>query len=192
MPSVRRYIPVLILFPFLLAACGGGASSGDAAACQNYWFTTVGACLPESWKLLDRTELDQRGVPEDVIIAFQSSESVSGQYPTISITREPLATVAEPAEYSEATIRSVAVLPGYTLIDRKQTTIDGIPLPVHVFFAQPVSGEPQRRFTQVSTVVGKDGYTVTALTPLTVKSALESEILTIIGSITFVEPVTKE
>lgn len=162
----------------------------DTIACQTYWFEQVGACLPSTWKLLDRTELTERGVPDDVIIAFQSETSVSGQYPTISVTKEPLSTVATPEAYSEATTRSVAVLPGYKLIDQKQVTIDGESLPVHVFFAQPVSGEPQRRFLQVSTVSGQNGYTVTALTPLTVSSALENEIFTIMGSITFKPPET--
>ena len=190
MGAVRRFVPALLFVSLLLAACGSKSSS-SVADCQTYWFTTVGACLPQSWKLLDRTELSQRGVPEDVIIAFQSADAVSGQFPTISITREPLTTVVDSAAYSDATIRSVAVLPGYKLIDQKKTTIDSVSLPVHVFFAQPVNGEPQRRFTQVSTVVDKAGYTITALTPLTVTSALETEILTIIGSVTFKEPATK-
>lgn len=186
---MRRFIPALLLFPLLLSACGSSSSSDGTAGCQTYWFEIVGACLPDSWKLLDRTELDQRGVPEDVIIAFQNAESVSGQYPTVSITREPLSTVVGASDYSEATIRSVAVLPGYKLIDKKKISIDSVSLPVHIFFAQPISGEPQRRFMQVSTVVNKDGYTITALTPLTVKAALETEILTIIGSVTFQAPM---
>ncbi|OIO54224.1 hypothetical protein AUJ46_03825 [Candidatus Peregrinibacteria bacterium CG1_02_54_53] len=187
MALVRRLSSIVVLLSLLLTACGSGSSGGSA--CQNYWFEQVGACLPDAWQLLDRAELLQRGIPEDVIIAFQNETSVSGQYPTVSITREPLATVVEPVAYSEATIRSVAVLPGYKLIDQKKVTIDGISLPVHVFFAQPVTGEPQRRFLQVSTVVGQNGYTVTALTPLTVSSDLESEIFTILGSITFKAPV---
>lgn len=184
---MRRRIPLVLCLSLLLASCG---SSEKAPQCQIYWFDQVGACLPASWQLLDRTELAERQVPEDVIIAFQSETSVSGQFPTVSVTREPLATVAEPTAYSEATIRSVAVLPGYKLIDQKKVTIDGVSLPVHVFFAQPVSGEPQRRFLQVSTVVGQNGYTVTALTPLTVSATLEGEILTILGSITFKAPET--
>ncbi len=186
---MRRTLSVLLLLPLLLAACGS-SDGGDAVACQTYWFEQVGACLPSTWKLLDRAELTQRGVPDDVIIAFQSDAAVSGQFPTISITAEPLSAVATPEAYSEATIRSVSVLPGYKLIDQKQTSLDGVSLPVHVFYAQPVSGEPQRRFLQVSTVVGQNGYTVTALTPLTVASALENEILAILGSVTFVAPET--
>ncbi|MFH1444268.1 MAG: hypothetical protein ABIG34_02660 [Candidatus Peregrinibacteria bacterium] len=186
MAAVRQITPIVFLLSLLLTACG--ASTDGGSDCQTYWFDQVGACLPGTWKLLDRAELLQRGVPEDVIIAFQSEASVSGQYPTVSVTREPLTTVVEPAAYSEATIRSVAVLPGYKLIDQKKVTVDGVSLPVHVFFAQPVTGEPQRRFLQVSTVIGQNGYTVTALTPLTVSSTLENEILTILGSITFKAP----
>ncbi|MDD4287656.1 MAG: hypothetical protein PHN33_04890 [Candidatus Peribacteraceae bacterium] len=187
MEFVRRFSPLLLLLSLFLVSCGS-SSSGEATQCQTYWFEQIGTCLPSSWKLLDAVELAQRGVPEDVIIAFQSDTSVSGQYPTISVTREPLSTVVTPADYSDATIRSVSVLPGYKLIDQKKVTIDGVSLPVHVFFAQPVSGEPQRRFLQVSTVVGQNGYAITALTPLTVSSSLESEILTILGSITFKAP----
>ncbi|MDO8469289.1 MAG: hypothetical protein Q7S29_06070 [Candidatus Peribacter sp.] len=186
---MRRFSPLLLLLSLFLVSCGSSSSTGTTQ-CQTYWFDQIGACLPGTWKLLDRTELAQRGVPEDVIIAFQSDESVSGQFPTISVTREPLSTVVTPADYSDATIRSVTVLPSYKLIDQKKVTIDGVSLPVHVFFAQPVSGEPQRRFLQVSTVVGQNGFTITALTPLTVSSTLESEILTILGSITFKAPET--
>lgn len=157
-------------------------------ACTSYWFTTVGACLPQNWQLLDRAELDQRGAPEDVVVAFQATQASSGQFPTVTVTREPLSAVVTPDAYSEATIRSVSVLPGYKLIDRKTTKIDGVSLPLHVFVAQPVSGEPQRRFYQVSTVIGQNGFTITALAPLTVQSAVENEILKIMGSVTFVEP----
>ena|GEM_PF-392851 len=189
MGSVRRFSPLLLLLSLFLVSCGS-SSSTDVTQCQTYWFDQIGACLPSSWKLLDATELAQRGVPEDVVIAFQSDTSVSGQFPTISVTREPLSSVVTPADYSDATIRSVSVLPGYKLIDQKKVTIDDVSLPVHVFFAQPLTGEPQRRFMQVSTVVGQNGYAITALTPLTVSSALESEIYAIFGSVTFVAPVT--
>lgn len=189
MGSVRRFSPLLLLLSLFLVSCGSSGST-ETTQCQTYWFDQIGACLPGSWKLIDRTELAQRGVPEDVLIAFQSDTAVSGQFPTVSVTREPLSTVVAPADYSDATIRSVSVLPGYKLIDQKKVTIDGVSLPVHVFFAQPLTGEPQRRFLQVSTVVGQNGYAITALTPLTVSSDLESEILTILGSVTFVAPVT--
>lgn len=188
---MRRFSSSVLVLSLFLVSCGAGTSS-TATDCQNYWFDQIGACLPASWILLDREELSQRGVPEDVIIAFQSNEPVSGQFPTISVTREPLSTVVTPAEYSDATIRSVAVLPGYTLIDQKKVTIDGVSLPVHVFFAQPVSGEPQRRFLQVSTVVGQNGFTITALTPLTVSGTLEAQILAILGGITFKAPEATE
>lgn len=187
---MRRTAPLLLLVSLLLVSCGGSKKNGDTVQCQSYWFNEVGACLPATWKLLDRTELTQRGVPEDVLIAYQSETAVSGQFPTISVTKEPLASVVTPQAYSDATIRSVSVLPGYKLVDQKPTTIDGVALPIHVFFAQPVNGEPQRRFMQVSTVVGQSGYTITALTPLTVSAALENEILTIIGSTTFKAPET--
>jgi len=184
---VRFFVGVLLCG--FLAGCGSGGSD-EVVQCQTYWFDVVGACLPSNWKLLDRAELTARGVPEDVAVAFQNEESVSGQFPTVSVTREPLTTVVDPQAYSDATIRSVAVLPGYKLIDQKKVDIDGVSLPVHVFFAQPLSGEPQRRFLQVSTVQGQSGYTVTALTPITVQSSLESEIFTILESITFKAPET--
>jgi len=187
MESVRRFSPLLLLLSLFLVSCGSSGSTGTTQ-CQTYWFDQIGACLPGSWKLIDRSELAQRGVPEDVLIAFQSDTSVSGQFPTVSVTREPLSTVVTPVDYSDATIRSVSVLPGYKLIDQKKVTIDSVSLPVHVFFAQPLTGEPQRRFMQVSTVVGQSGYAITALTPLTVSGDLENEILTILGSITFKAP----
>lgn len=171
----------------LMTACGG-SGGGTVAQCKDYWFGEVGACLPEHWNVIDRSVLSSRGVPEDTIVAFQAKDPVSGQFPTITVTREPLAAVTDPVAYSDATIRSVAVLPNYAVLDQRQEKIDGTSLSLMAFSAQPVSGEPQRRFYQVSTVVGKMGYTVTAVAPLTVTSALENEILTILGSVTFVAP----
>lgn len=187
-----KKLPLVLLSTVValsLSACGSTTTaSGDLAACKHYWFQMVGACLPDNWNVLEQSDLNARGVAEDTVIAFQAKDASSGQFPTVTITREPLASVVDPVAYSDATMRSVAVLPNYKLIDKKKTTLDGTALQVHVFYAQPAAGEPQRRFYQVSTTVDRSGYTITALTPVTVPSALEKEVLTIIGSITFKQP----
>ena len=184
---MRRFAPSIVLLSLVLTACG---SAGTASTCATYWFDTVGACLPDGWISLDRTALDQRGAPEDVVVAFQMKDAVAGQFPTVTVTQEPLANPVAPASYSEATIRSVSILPGYKLLDKKSTKIDGESLSVHIFLAQPVTGEPQRRFYQVSTTKEKTGYTVTAITPVSVPATLDADVIKILGSVTFVAPVT--
>jgi len=189
----QRLFPALLFSGLILASCGGGDTA--AATCKEYWFTAeqIGACLPDNWNVLDRAALDGRGAPQDVVIAFQLKDAVSGQFPTVSVTREPLATVVDPVSYSDATMRSVSVLPNYKFIDKRTVSITAtggksLSLPIHIFSAQPVAGEPQRRFSQLSLVVEKSGYTVTALTPLSVESTLEAAVLKILESVTFTAP----
>lgn len=184
---MKRFALSTVLLSLALTACG---SSGTVSTCATYWFDTVGACLPDGWISLDRAALDERGAPEDVVIAFQTKDAVAGQFPTVTVTSESLTNPVAPSSYSDATIRSVSILPGYKFVDKKSMKIDGVSLSVHVFLAQPVTGEPQRRFYQVSTTKEKTGYTVTATTPVSVPTALDSDIIKILGSITFVAPVT--
>ena len=173
-----------IVFPLLLAACGGeGPVAVDCH--KEYWDGTVGACLPQGWGVVDSETLRQRGVPEDTIVAFQAEEAVSGQFPTVTVTSEPLSDVTAPTTYSKASIRSVSVLPGYTLIDSVQVNIDAEAIDLHVFTAKPVADEPSRRFYQVSTVANNMGYTLTATTPVSIDDALEKQVYFILQSATF-------
>lgn len=134
---------------------------------------------------MNQETLRQRGVPEDTVVAFQAEEPSSGQFPTVTVTKEQLTEQVEPSAYSEASVRSVTILPKYTLIDSTQTNIDGQSLSLHVFTAQPISDEPVRRFYQVSTVSDGVGYTVTATTPVAAEDALEKQVYFILGSTTF-------
>jgi len=179
----KRY---LLLACLLLTACGGGSS--EVSCDQSYWDGVYGTCLPAGWTVIDRETMRQRGVPEETIAGFQTEEPVSGQYPTITLTRERLAQPATPSQYSDASIRSVEVLPGYELIDRRNHSIDGEDVSLHVFSLQPIQDEPRRRFYQVSTTVEENGYTVTATSPLSVDSSLEAEIQLILDRTTFEEP----
>lgn len=187
--SVKRPLIALALACLLLSACGSSTPSGTAA-CASYWFDVLGACLPEGWHVLDRTALDERGAPEDVIVAFQMDDAVSGQYPTVTVTREPLASVMASADYGRATQRTVSVLPGFKELDTRTVKVDGKDAYVYVFLAQPVKDEPQRRFSQMSVVQDKTGYAVTAITPVSVKNTVEAAVTQILQSITFTAPVS--
>ncbi|MAE68426.1 MAG: hypothetical protein QF793_00030 [Candidatus Peribacteraceae bacterium] len=181
----------LLSVSLLLTACGGG--SGDKVSCDvNYWDGTFGTCLPESWEILNTETLRQRGVPEETIAAFQSSESHSGQFPTVAVTRERLANVVDPKQYSDANMRSVEVLDGYEHVDTRDFEIDGSKISLHVFTGQPIEGEPRRRFYQVSTTVEDTGYTVTAVSPVSINKELEGHILLILEQVTFEEPKEEE
>lgn len=152
----------------------------------------MGTCLPEKWEVLNTETLRQRGVPEETIAAFQSSESFSGQFPTVAVTRERLANTVDPSQYSSANMRSVEVLDGYEHVDTREFKVDGVKVNLHIFTGQPIEGEPRRRFYQVSTTTGDVGYTVTAVTPLSISKDLDDSILLILGEVTFVEPKEEE
>lgn len=190
MRFVRLKNALLIGSLILLAGCGG--SSASTIACEtDYWDGNLGTCLPKGWVVLDAETLRQRGVPEETIAAFQKSTAVSGQFPTVAVTREPLADAVTPVQYSDANIRSVQILDGYKQIDSKDFTVDGEKVKIHTFTAQPVAGEPQRRFYQVSTIVKNIGYTFTGVAPVSIDATTEKEILLMLQKITFKEVVKK-
>lgn len=170
---------------FLLAACGGGAT---ATVCERgYWDGKVGTCVPEGWQVLDRAALDEKGMPSEVLVAFQSEKPVSGQFVTVTITSETLTQPLTTADYSEASIASVAGLSGYEEQDRLSATVDGEDVDIHVFTAQPSSDQPESRFYQLSAVSDSIGYTFTAATPVSVSDDLEAQVLSLLRNVTFVQ-----
>ena len=187
---MKRALTFLTL-AVLLASCGGGSSTKAAVVCkEQFWNGVVALCLPAGWTVLERERLDERGVPEQVLVAFQSETPVSGQNPTLTVTSEKLPAPLDSAAYSKASIRSVTTLPGYKMLDSRAIQVEGQAVELHVFTAQPVAGEPERRFYQLSAVAASIGYTFTALTPVSISDQLEQEILLIMNSVRFSEPTT--
>lgn len=172
----------------VLAGCGGGASERTANCEYAYWDGAVGTCLPTGWHVVDRNGLDQRGVPRDVVVAFQSDTAASGQFPTVTVTREALAQPIGSTAYSEASVQSVKSLPGYQELDLRDQITDDEDVKMHIFSAQPRVDAPKTRFYQLSAVSGNYGYTFTAAVPLSVESDLENQLLLIIGNATFRKP----
>lgn len=175
------------LFALTLVACSGSGSSGSACT-QQYWDGTLGICLPENWEVMSQETLTQRGMPEEVLAAFQSEDEVAGQKPTVTVTRETLTGETDPVAYSKASIRSVGGLPGFNQLDRRKFTWNTFDVEIHIFTAQPLPDEPERKFYQLSVINGNTGYTVTGFTPVTVSSGVENQVLTILRSITFTDP----
>ena len=175
----------------LLSACGGGSTSTDVTCGMQYWSGKIALCYPDGWKLLEREKLEERGVPQQVLAAFQSQQTVSGQTPTLTVTSEQLPVALDSSAYSKASIRSVASLPGYTLIDNRTMQVEGQTVELHIFTARPVEGEPERRFFQLSAVTANIGYTFTALTPVSISERLQKEILLILNSVRFSEPTAQ-
>lgn len=185
---MKRLIATLSV-TLLLAACGGSSSSSTEISCkEQFWNGVIGLCLPAGWTVLEQETLADRGVPEQVMVAFQAEKTVSGQTPTITVTSEKLNTPLDSAAYSKASIRSVTTLPGYKLIDSRAMTVEAQNVDLHIFSAQPISGEPERRFFQLSAVGANIGYTVTALTPVSISDTLQKEIMLIMNSVRFSEP----
>lgn len=184
---MKKSVLLITASLLLLSACGGG----DEAASQcdsRYWDGTVGTCLPKGWHVVDRAGLDQRGVPRDVLVAFQSDSPASGQFPTVTVTREALANPVDPASYSEASTQAVRSLPGFEQIDLRSVTIDEEAVSLHIFNAQPKSDAPKTRFYQLSTTAENAGYSYTAAVPVSIDSSLENQLLLIIQNATFIAP----
>lgn len=188
--SRMKKITAALALTFLLAACGGGDAT---IACEEtYWDGTVGTCLPAGWHALDRAELDDRGVPTEVVAAFQANTPTSGQFATVTVTREALSQPLTSSDYSEASVQSVIGLPNYDEVDKQDITIDDTDVTLHIFTAQPDPEEPEARFYQVSAALGNTGYTYTAATPVTVSNELEEEVLVIVRSATLRGPNATE
>ena len=180
-----RYFALTITACLVLVACGG--SDGGASCKEDYWDGTYGTCLPSDWIVVDSETLRQRGVPEDTVVAFQSEIPISGQFPTVTVTRESLAKVTSPQAYSDASVRAVTVLPGYKELDTRDLRVAGEKVRLHIFKAQPTADEPERRFYQVSTVSEGVGYSVTATTPVSVEDELENQVLLLLRESIFSE-----
>lgn len=149
-------------------------------------------CLPEGWHQVSQQELNSRGVPADVILVFQADVPISGQFTTITVTRETLLQPITAPEYSDASVLSVQGLPGYEQVDEQSVEIDGQEVTLHVFAAQPQSDQPATRFYQISSVAGQTGYTFTAATPVTTPNDLEASVTEMLKSVTFEEQVEEE
>jgi hypothetical protein len=183
---MKKPVLLVVSAAFFLSACGGGESSSVACESQ-YWDGTVGTCLPAEWKVLERSVLDQRGAPPEVVVAFQANEPVSGQFPTVTVTRETLKQTMTSPEYSELSVQSVATLPGYEEGSERSLTVDEEEVTLHTFTAQPRSEEPRVRFFQVSIASGTSGFTYTGAVPLTVPTKTENEIRLILENATLRE-----
>lgn len=187
MGSMKRLVAATGL-AILLASCGSSGGTAEVACNEQFWDGEVAVCLPTGWSIVDRETLADRGVPDEVLSAFQADKTASGQFPTVTVTKETLTEKLDSTLYSEASIKSVKTLPAYTLIDTQEITVDGKDVGLHIFTAQPVNDEPARRFYQVSAVSKGEGYTVTGLAPVTAATSLDKEIQLILKSTSFRKP----
>jgi hypothetical protein len=186
---MRTKSTILALCLFL-SACGG--ESAEVACSSTYQDDDLSTCLPAGWHIVDREQLDDRGVPGEVTVAFQSDTPVSGQFSTVTVTREILSQAMTSEEYSEASIASVESLPGYSEVDKRAITIDEADVQMHIFTAQPREDQPQSRFYQVSVVSpDNEGYTLTGATPVAVSDELEAQVAAILHGVSF-QPVDGE
>lgn len=188
----RRFVSSLGIILFFLAGCGSTAKTDAVTCTQQFWNGSVGVCIPSGWEEMNRERLDMLGVPPEAIVAFQTVKPVSGQFPNVTLTAEPLAGPFTSSDYSKSSIRSVASLPGYQLVDTRPATIDGKSVSIHIYTAQPAGDQPRVRFYQLSAVSGEGaatgtGYTVTGFSPLSPTDTLDKQILLILQSLTFTE-----
>lgn len=178
----------LIVATLLLTSCGSSGTTPSASCVSTYWDGTIGTCLPAGWNALSHDEVIARGMPADVVIAFQAADALSGQFPTITVTRERLQQAMAPAAYSAASVALVARRSDYAKIDTKEVTIDSQKVILHVFSAQPLTGEPKQRFYQLASTSGETGYVFTAALPLSAPESVVSQVTLILTNVTFTAP----
>ncbi len=148
----------------------------------------MGTCLPVGWHVISSADLQSRGAPREVVIAFQADTAVSGRFPLVTVTSQPLPSGMDAATFDTQSRQSVKTLPGYSLVDERDVKVDKQPLKLHIFTAQPIGEQPVQRFYQLS-APGKDmGYTFTGVLPLSVSKEDEAKMLTLLTHVTFVEP----
>ena len=182
---MRRF--AFLLVPVLLASCGGSSSGSDVVCDQQYWDGTIGTCLPEGWHVVGSEDLAARGAPREVVVAFQADDAVTGRFPLVTVTSQPLSGAPSVEEFDEQSRESVKTLPGYTLVEDRETEIDNQPTTLHIFTAQPIAEQPVQRFYQVSYPSGGKGYTFTGVLPLSVDRVDEERLITLLENITFIE-----
>ncbi len=189
---MRRRLLLLsaLVFP-LLSACGTTTRTTTVTvACQSrFWNGVVGTCLPQGWHAVDPALLQENGLPPEVVAAFQADTDVSGIFPTVTVTRQVMRTPMTAAQFSEASVTAVSVLPEYKRLDQKAVSVDGQEVAVHVYSAQLRPDRPVQRYYQLSTVSGRSGFTFTGALPLSVETPLEQKVLLILQNATFREPV---
>lgn len=171
-----------------LAACSRSSPSSTVipVTCDSrYWDGEVSVCVPQGWHALEPEAFRDHGLPQEVIAAFQANSAVSGQYPSMTVTRERLTTAVTPSAYSKATMETVRSLSGYKEIDVRDVTIEDLGVDLHLFSARSSPDQPKQKFYQVSTVKGQNGYSFTAAGPLSVDDAVEKRLLFIIEHVGF-------
>jgi hypothetical protein len=192
MRSMKRRLAIALVPLFLLISCGGSGETTEVTCKEQFWDGTVALCLPAGWTIVDRETLADRGVPDEVLAAFQTAQAQAGQFPTVTVTKETLTEALDSPTYSDASMKSVSTLPGYTHVDTKNVAVDAENVDLHIFTAQPLNDEPARRFYQVSAIAGGNGYTVTGLAPVTIASQLDKEIQLILSSFSLKAPTAAE
>ncbi len=185
-----RRLPILLSSVLLLVACSGSSKTSGVTCKEQFWNGSVGTCLPVGWSVVPREKLTERGLPDEVVAAFERETAAAGQTPVVLVTKQTLAQDVDAKTYSDASIRSVTGLAGYKLIDTRALKIDGQDVQIHIYTAQPNADEPAHRFYQLSVATKGAGYTYTGLTPLSVDSTLESEVLLMMNNATLVAPST--
>lgn len=188
----ERFLPSALLLTVVLTACGGSSSTPTAKCVSTYWDGTIGTCLPAGWSALSHEEVQARGMPPEVQFAFQAVQAIAGQYPTVTVTTETLRDPLTSEDYSKASIDVVSRRKDYTQIDVQDVTIDGTPLQLHVFSAQPLTDEPKQRFYQLAMVKGSMGYVFTAALPLSAPDTLAEEVQLLLKSVSMKEPAGVE
>lgn len=189
MPHMLRRNTVLFLALLLpLSACSGSKKN----CAEEVQVASIRLCLPRGWEHVPESTLKEKKVPEETVAAFHRTDESGGQRDNVVITRESLPGKVSDIAYAEANIKSIAAIPEYSLIDKREVKIDGNVTLLHIFTARPVPDVPVRRFYQLSLTRDSTGYTFTGTLPYSIEKDVEETILGILQSVRFKAEEEKE
>lgn len=180
-PLLLQSLSLLLIAILPLTACSGGRRS----CVQDVTVEGVTLCLARGWERVSEDILKEKKVPEETVAAFHRTDERGGQRDNIVITRESLPGKVSDLAYAEANIKSIAAIPEYSLIEKREVKIEGDVTQLHIFTGRPVPDIPARRFYQLSLTEGTTGYTFTGTLPYSVDEKSEEALLTILQSARF-------
>lgn len=138
--------------------------------------------------MVSAADLQSRGSPREVAVAFQADDAIGGRFPLVTVTTQSLTAGEKTADFDQQSRNAVKTMPAYTVVDEREVTVDEETSTLHVFTAQPIAEQPVQRFYQLSVAHDGQGFTLTGVLPLTVDTKDEAKMKTLLTHVTFEKP----
>lgn len=175
----QHFLASIAITLLLLPACRASKKS----CAEQVTVENVRLCLAKGWEQVSAETLKEKKVPEETLAAFHRTDSAGGQRDNVVLSVEALPGKVSDLAYAEANIKSIAAIPEYTLIEKREVKMEGDVTQLHIFTGRPVPDVPVRRFYQLSITEGTTGYTLTGTLPYSIEEESEETLLAILQSV---------